>query len=536
MKKKTNIIKGTNKFILFIKRMGPIKHIFIVYTIVVLIASLLLFWPATHSESMNTVKPDFDYSDALFIASSSFSDTGLTTLSISKGFNSFGQAIIAIAIFLGGLGIFAIKVYIMQNIFGIKMSIFNNQVSQAERGSNTWGDTKKLIKVSITFLLIILLISTIIFTIIFYFSPYSRFYIGTLNNPDINKNDIIENLKNIANTNNIKDYQLFNPYETSLANPYHRFDLSLKYAVFHSISSLCNAGFDIIGSKSLQPYYFDYALQIFTALLIFIGGVGYPVIYDCYLKLKSINKKNKKHNFSLFTKLTLITWLIITVIGFTLTIIFEATSKNPNSYWHQEQYGNGFNKTFGIFFQVVSTRSAGFSTVDYYHFTDQTILIHAILMFIGFSPVSTAGGIRNITIAIIFLSIITMLRGKKSIVAFKRQIGKETLIKAINIFAIGLFLIFIGTLTIHASYLNDINTSSIKTYSLVHVVFETCSAFGNSGLSSGITTEVGLLSKFIWILLMFIGQLGIQQTILIWGKTNKKPEYYKYIYEDVSVG
>ncbi|AWX69546.1 TrkH family potassium uptake protein [[Mycoplasma] anseris] len=537
MKNKEPKAKKTNKFFSFFKSIGPVKHIFIVYILFTLIISLLLYWPITHTNDLKVIKPNFDYSDALFLASSAFSDTGLSTLAISKGFNGFGQAIIAIAIFVGGLGIFAIKVYVIQNIFGFKMSVFNSQVSQTERGANTWGDTKKLIKVSISFLLIVLVLAVITFTLIFYFSPHGRFY--NENITTLNKTTIESEIADYAQANNVKEFQVFNPYESELANPKGNLTLSLRYAVFHSISSLCNAGFDIFGSKSLQPFYFDWYVQTFTIILIFIGGIGYPVIYDVYQKLVSLRKNKPRHRFNLFTKLTLITYLFVTVIGFLLTILFETISKNPQSFWNQKQYGNTAQKIGSIFFQTVSTRSAGFTVVDYYHFSTQSIIVHAILMFIGFSPVSTAGGIRNITIAVIFLSIITMIRGKTKINAFKRQIGKETLIKAVNIFAIGVALILIGVLITYSSYEHSglhLNNVDYKQFDISHITFEVCSAFGSSGLSTGLTSELGLISKLLLILYMFIGQLGITQTILIWGKANKRPDYYEYIYEDVSIG
>ncbi|WP_412031242.1 TrkH family potassium uptake protein [Metamycoplasma buccale] len=522
MKRAEKKVKGANNFFSRFKKFGTIKYILLIYVLFTVVMSLLLLWPITHNkDKMAQLK--FNYGDAIFIASSAFSNTGLSTFPIADAFNEFGQAIIAICILAGGFGIFTIKVYIVQTIFGLKATIFNSKVTQVERGNNTWGDTKKLIKVSITILLITLIISSIIFTIIFYTSPYGKF--------------------DDTKAASINNENIFNPYDYQKYNPYHNFNRSIKYAIFHSISALNNAGFDIMGTKNLAPFYSDFSIQIFTLILIFIGGVGYPVIYDVYCKLKSLKKTEPRHRFSLFTKLTLITYLSVTIIGLTFTLIFELSNKNPNAFWNQPSYGSPFEKLFAMYFQTKSTRSAGFSTIDYHHFTKQTILIHSILMFIGFSPVSTAGGIRNITIAIIFLSIITMLRGRKSIIAFKRQIGKETLIKATTIFAIGIFLVFIGTLIAYSvttleTYKSGTNELDLtkKQYDFIDVLFEICSAFGNAGLSTGITTKITTSMKLMLIVYMFIGQFGIQQTILFWGNTHKKAEHYHYIYEDVAIG
>ena len=130
-----------------------------------------------------------------------------------------------------------------------------------------------------------------------------------------------------------------------------------------------------------------------------------------------------------------------------------------------------------------------------------------------------------------------MILGRKSVSAFKRQIGKQTLIKAINIFTIGIIIVILGTLLgTSAADLNEGFDDSQKQFNMLHILFEICSAFGSSGLSTGITPNMNAWGKLILIICMIIGQLGIQQTILIWGNNRKKTEYYQYIYEDVAIG
>lgn len=521
MQKEQRGIRRENWFLRIFKKISIIKYIFLIYILITILISLFLFWPITHSqylkEHMSMGKIKFNYSDAFFIAASAFSDTGLSTIPIGLCFNQFGQALIAISMLLGGFGIFTLKIYVLQTIFGTKLSVFDSQITQVERGSHNIGQTKKIIKISITTLLITLLITSFIFTIIFYTSPYGKF----------------------DNQEALKPYNpfIFNPYEEMSQNPKGDFQKSLRYGIFHAISSLNNAGFDIIGQKSLAPYNEEYALQIFTLLSIFIGGIGYPVIYDIYRKIKSFSKHETTYRITLFTKLTLVTYLIVTAIGLLFTFTFELSSKNEHSFWKQQSYGNNWAKTFAIYFQTKSTRSAGFATIDYYHFTKQSLVIHSILMFIGFSPASTAGGIRNITVSILFLSAISMILGRKSVFAFKRQIGKQTLIKAINIFTIGIIIVILGTLLgASAANLNEGFDDSQKQFNMLHILFEICSAFGSSGLSTGITPNMNAWGKLILIICMIIGQLGIQQTILIWGNNRKKTEYYQYIYEDVAIG
>ncbi|MDC8962863.1 TrkH family potassium uptake protein [Metamycoplasma hyosynoviae] len=516
--KKEHKIKRNLKFFLWFKKIGVIKYIFLIYFIVILLISLLLYWPITHSTYLEQLRQSekirFNYFDAVFIAASAFSNTGLSTFPISSYLNTFGQALIAISMLLGGLGIFTLKVYIFQTLFGIKLNIFNSEVTQVERGGQNPGQTKRIITVSITFLLITLFITSIVFILIFYLSPYGKFSDSKW-----------------AQTSNV----LFNPYEKEFRNPKGNLDLSFRYGIFHAISAITNSGFDIIGEKSLAPFNQEYALQLFTLISIFIGGVGYPVIYDVYRKIKSLKITEKNYKITLFTKLTLITYLIVSFFGLLFTFIFELINKNTNGFWKQESYGNNFSKTFAIFFQTFSTRSAGFTTIDYYHFTQQSVLVHSILMFIGFSPASTAGGIRNITVSIIFLSVVSMLLGKRSINVFKRQIGKETFIRAVTIFSIGIILITLSTLICYSTFnLFDFETN--KKYEMTHVLFVVCSAFGSCGFDVGLVPSINNFGKIILIALMVIGQLGIQQTLLIWGKNRKRAEYYHYIYEDVVLG
>ncbi|TPI01931.1 TrkH family potassium uptake protein [Mycoplasma struthionis] len=515
MKKEKTNFKSKSIFTKIFKKIGTIRYIFFIYVLFTVVMSLLLFWNISHNADEHEKKVTVKYLDALFIAASAFSDTGLTTVTVTDTFNIFGQALIAFCIFVGGVGIFTIKVYVFHSLLNLKSDVLSSQVSQTERGGKNAFETKQMIKVSITFIILATIISSIIFTLMFYFNPYGYF------------NDI----KALEITGN-----RFNPYLAAKYNPYRNIFMSLRYGFFHSISSINNAGFDIIGDKSLQPYYKDYGLQIMTIIVFMIGGIGFPVIYDIWLKIKSTNKKNKVHRFSLFTKFTLVTYFATTAIALALTYAFELTSSNPNTIWNQVEYGNTWDKIFAIYFQTKSTRSAGFSTVNYTNFTQPTVVLHGILMFIGFSPVSTAGGIRNTTIAVIFLSVMTMITGRQRINAFKRQIGKETLIKATNVLTIGMLLVTVFTLITFVNINNHIPNKSEFEYPMTYVLFEICSAFGNSGLSVGATKETGVVGKILLIIMMIIGQFGIPQTIKIWGKWRTVPERYQFIYEDVSIG
>ncbi|ENY69328.1 Potassium uptake protein KtrB [Metamycoplasma auris 15026] len=509
MQTKSSNAKKVNVILKFLRKIGTIRYIFIIYILFTILISLLLFWNITHKVDVASNHPKgIKYIDALFIATSAFSDTGLTTLTPSSTFNEFGQFLIAISMVVGGIGIFTIKLYIFQSIFGLRSNLFSNMVSQTERGSSTIFETRKMIKVAISFLIITTAIASMIFTMLLYFRKNDNF---------------------VTRPEDIKAFgQVYMPQNEI---PYQNFSQALRLGIFHAISSINNAGFDLFGDKSLQPFYKDFAFQTVTIIVFIIGGVGFPVIYDIWRRIQ-LKKTNAVHRFQLFTKFTIITYIVTTLIGFCLTVLLEYTSKADNAFWRDADYGSSGDKIFAIFFQVSSTRSAGFSTVDYTHFSHSTILVHSILMFIGFSPVSTAGGVRNTTIAVIFLSILTMITGTRRINAFKRQIGKDILIRAVNVFAIASVLVTIFSIITYSTFEHPNQTN------LTYVIFEACSAFGNTGLSSGVTSHQNLhiAGKLSLISLMIIGQFGIPQVIKFFGKEKTRSEHYQYIYEDVSIG
>jgi Trk-type K+ transport system membrane component len=171
----------------------------------------------------------------------------------------------------------------------------------------------------------------------------------------------------------------------------------------------------------------------------------------------------------------------------------------------------------------MSTRNAGFATINIHQYTDSTKMVHSILMFIGSAPSSTAGGIRTTTIAIIFLGFISRVRGKSTTSAFNRRIPTEIVTRAFIVFAVSLMLVLGATLVASSSL--DLHGGKIPTglqppgelepYNFADLFFEISSAFGTTGLSTGITTNLNDVTKIMLILLMFIGQLGVSSTILV---------------------
>lgn len=475
--------------------MSNFKIILIVYLLITFLFGLFLFMPISRNKDV-----DISFLDSLFTAASAFSDTGLSTVNVARTWSSFGQAIIAILILMGGVGIFAFKVYIVNIIFGKKISLLSKNILEKERSGKNLGETKTTIKVSLTVLFITIIIATFVLMLSFYYET-GQF------------DSTIQDL-----------------------NPKGNWALSFKYGLFHSISAINNAGFTILSNSSLEPYYGVYSIQIIFIILIVIGGIGYPVIYDIYSYFKYKIKRKQGFNFSLFTKLNTITYFLITIIGLSLLLMFEIGDKTGFWFKTNVEYGNENDKIMALFFFSFSSRNAGFSTVDLSNaFSPITKVILSIMMFIGAAPSSTAGGIRTITLALIVLSIWNKMRGIDGVRIFRKEINDKTIRQAYIVTILSLLIVFIGTFISITSYESMWGNISGPP-NFVNILFEVSSAFGTTGLSTGITTNLNIVSKLYIILIMFIGQLGISSTILVWKTSKSNKDNFGYIQEDILIG
>ncbi|MCP4336748.1 MAG: TrkH family potassium uptake protein [Mycoplasma sp.] len=534
-KNKKNKIYGISlleRFIFWFKNLSFTKHILFIYLLITFIGSGLLMLPFSKNTDVH-----INYIDALFISASAFSDTGLVTVNTTETWSIFGQTIIAILILVGGIGFFALKIFIFNILFGKPISFGSRIALSAERGNIKIGETKDLIKVSIITLLTIMTFAGFILSIYFYFSP----------------SGFNEELANV--NNNITGKKL---------NPTGNWNLSIRYGIFHSISAINNAGFDIMGSHSIAPYYKDFFIQFSFILLFIFGGIGYPVIYDIK-RFFSAKRKGNLFKFSLFTKLSCSAYFIISILGITTTFIIEVNAKsqisNPSFWSTNFLYFDATNftdppikspitknqKILALLFNTLSTRNAGFSTINFHSLNTATLLLHSMMMFLGSAPSSTAGGIRTTTFAIVCISFWNHITGKTTTRAFKRKINSETVKSSYIVTTISLIMILIATL-VSLTSLNtnggqirhganyNFTSSGEPQYGLGELLFETSSAFGTTGLSTGLTSLISTPTKITFILLMFIGQLGVSSAILAFGNKKQKSRHYKYIEEDIAIG
>ncbi|MBD5423479.1 MAG: hypothetical protein HDR43_03200 [Mycoplasma sp.] len=499
----------------FFYKFSNIQIIFFVYLFVTFLFALLLKLPISQKPGVNV-----NLIDALFTAASAFSDTGLTTKVTIETWSDFGQFLIIILILIGGIGIFALKVFVVNIIFKKSISITSRNILEKERGASNTGDLKRTIKTSIIFLFVAIAISTFILWLMFYFE----------------KGNFSWTVYNLDGSSEIKDFTQYNPQGDVL--------LSFKCAIFHSISAINNAGFDILSDSSLYPYYGVYSIQIVFIILLIIGGIGYPVIYETIQYISYKARKRTDFKFSLFTKVSSVTYISVFVIGLALTLMFEIGSKNVHAnmltiegIWNNERSGSVGDRAMTIIFHVFSTRSAGFTTLDpnVIKFTSPTLVVFSIMMFIGAAPSSTGGGIRTTTLAIVVVAIWNRFRGIQGVRMFKRKISDDIIYSSFIVLAISIFIVFFSTLVCFTSLNTLWGEGNSDNLGFADVFFDVSSAFGTTGLTTGLSSSLNIISKLVLILTMFIGQLGISSTMLVWRKNNRKNNY-TYIEENIIIG
>ncbi|MBP5407817.1 MAG: H(+)-transporting ATPase [Bacilli bacterium] len=282
---------------------------------------------------------------------------------------------------------------------------------------------------------------------------------------------------------------------------------SIGYSTFHTISAFNNAGFDIFGYDSMISFSSNIALNISTMLLIVLGGLGFIVYIDIF------NFKKRYYHFHTKVVLTMSAFLI--VFG---TLLIKLMMGN-NITWLE------------AIFTSVTTRTAGFTTIDLSNITlNPVFMILLLLMFIGASPCSTGGGIKTTTVFTLVISILYMAIGKKP-KAFNRRISTDSILKAFTLCTMAIFYCLVMTFLVHASLVS-------QGISLGDVAFEVISAFGTVGLSTGITTQLNVISKIIIGITMFIGRLGPLTIASLWNRnwmknTNSEVDY---IEERIMIG
>lgn len=288
--------------------------------------------------------------------------------------------------------------------------------------------------------------------------------------------------------------------------PEHGLLKGIYFSIFHAISAFCNAGFDLIGD-SLFPYQDNVVIILTISALIIIGGIGFAVLLDIF---------NASQSTRLYThtKFVLVLTSILLIVGTVFIFIMEYN--NPETIGNMKFGG----KLLNSFFASVSSRTAGFYSVSLSSLTTGSIFLYFILMFIGGSPGSTAGGVKTTTIGLICLTVISGLRGKEDTELFKRRISKDVIYKAFSI--LFLSLIIVVTITMLLSNTEADTLVNGELVPLESIIFEAISAFGTVGVTLGITPYLSFIGKLLIILTMYIGRVGPITLVMAITRQKKK--------------
>lgn len=433
-----------------------------------LIGSFLLMLPKSTYGGIS-------FEDALFTATSAVCVTGLTVMDTAKDFTLMGQTIILILFQLGGIGILTFTSFF--SFFFKGSTSFREELYVKDFASS--DQLQDALKMAM---------GIVVFTLSLEAAGAAYIYITTENIP---AND------------------------------------RLFFAIFHSVSAFCNAGFSIFPSGlANHVVQFDYGLQWGIMMLIVLGGLGYNIVFNFFSYLKAffvkVFKEHKKFRptriITLNTKIVFYSTLILLVSGF---LFFLFAEQNYTLTSHQTWFG----KLTTAAFNSVTTRTAGFNTVNFADMAMPSLLFVILLMWIGASPGSTGGGIKTTTFAIATLNIFSIARGKNHIEIGTREVSSGTVNRAFAIVAVSLITIGSGILLL---------LFFEPEKRLIDVVFECFSAYSTVGLSLGITPELSLQSKYVIILLMFVGRIGTLN--LLFGMMRRvHTKFYKYPEENIFI-
>lgn len=293
-------------------------------------------------------------------------------------------------------------------------------------------------------------------------------------------------------------------------------------SVFTAVSAFCNAGLDIISVNSLADYVHNPVVNFVTCALVFLGGIGYIVWWDVVRVIRLRGKRRLKifKSLTLHSKITLMTTIILIFGGALFIFIFEYD--NPLTMKDFSLY----QKVQSSVFQSVTTRTAGFFTVPQENFTNGSALISILLMFIGGSPVGTAGGVKTVTVAIVIETAISAIKNKNDTTMFNRTISKQAVSKAIAVICTSFIIMF--TSTVFLSAVSDANA--------IDIIYETVSATSTVGLSRNLTGFLNTAGKVIIIATMYFGRVGPISLAVALRTKKQNSNIVKNPVEDVSVG
>lgn len=401
--------------------------------------------------------------NCLFTSTSAVCVTGLVVVDTGTYWNYFGKTVIMLLIEAGGLGFMSFAA-LFSLLLGKKITFKERLVMQEALNTSTFGGLVRLTRY-----------------VLFFSFSIEFMGAGLLATQFIPKFGLLE---------------------------------GIYYSIFHSVSAFCNAGFDLLGNfDSLTKVYNNYIIILTIAFLIIIGGIGFTVWAELY-NFKRLKK------FSLHTKLVLSVTSALIIIGTLLILVLEY--HNPGTIGNMP-FGD---KLLSAYFAAVTPRTAGFNSISTTAMNPGSKFLTVILMFIGGSPGSTAGGVKTTTVGVLIFTVISIINGRSDTEIYKRKINRDIVYRAFAITVIGLAIIVGDVLVL---------SMTEKVAELGEILYEVTSAFGTVGLTLGLTTKLSMIGKTIIILTMYAGRVG-PLTIAFALARNKKSTGIKYPEEKVMVG
>ena len=461
---------------LYSQRFNPALSFILSFLLLALIGAGLLMLPRATVHGLSFV-------DALFTSVSAVCVTGLSTVDVTVEFTRLGKIILLILIQLGGLGMLSFTSffgYLYQGGFSIENQLFLKDIATSDRLGDVFRTLMKIILITLAI--------ELIGAVFIYF--------------------MLEN-----NALFVTSGQRF------------------RFAIFHSISAFCNAGFSTAPNGLLNDFLRPaLGFQWVLIVLIVLGGIGFSIIDDVYLFLKHylrqlyywVRYKEKMHHLSRLLSINTRLVLVLT----TVLIFFGALS-----FWWSEasgvllQHPSFVDKITTSIFAAVTPRTAGFASFDLEEISPATVLIFLLLMWIGASPGSTGGGIKTTTFAVALLNVLSLARGKEHVEVLRRRIPTESVRRAFAIMTLSLLLIGPAILII---------TVLEPDKPLIGVAFECFSAFSTAGLSLNLTPLFGDATKLVLVVLMFIGRIGTF-TLFVAFVRRTKARNYQYPNENVFI-
>lgn len=416
------------------------------------------------------------FTDAIFTATTCVCVTGLVTVTTASHWTGIGKAVILLLIQIGGIGVVSLTSIIFIKL-NKKISMRNRRMIQEAYNLDQMSGLVKVVKRVISCVFGAEAIGAALFS--FRFIPQFGIYEGIIQ------------------------------------------------SVFTSVSAFCNAGVDILGENSLAPYLND-PLVNFTAMgLIIIAGLGFVVWWDLADKIKKLFTRQLSYkrlfkSLRLHSKLVLVTTAVLVFGGTLLIFLFEY--HNPSTMATMPLG----ERLMVSAFQSVTTRTAGFFTIDQSSFSNATIILCLFLMFVGGSPMGTAGGIKTTTLAVMGLSISANLRGKRDVESHFRRIRENYIRSAVVVTGIGFSVLLIMSLLLAAA---------MPQAGMEDILYEITSAIATVGLSRGLTPSLTTIGKWIVIITMYLGRIGpltLGTAVVI--RAQRRSESAHLAEEDVMIG